>query len=55
MIIKHDRHVFEEVHEVCKGLWAFFLDYMFWMLIGRIGKLQSHGKGALLLSKNYIL
>ena len=26
MIIKHGRHIFGEIHEVCKGLWAFFLD-----------------------------
>ena len=25
MIIKHDRHIFREVHEACKDLWTFFL------------------------------
>ena len=25
MIIKYGRHIFEEIHEVLKGLWAFFL------------------------------
>ena len=34
---------FGEIHEVHKGLWAFFLDFAFWMLIGWAGKLRSHG------------
>ena len=25
MIIKRDRHIFREIHEVCRGLWAFFV------------------------------
>ena len=25
MIIKHGRHIFKEIHEVHKGLWAFYL------------------------------
>ena len=30
MIIKHDRHIFLEIHKVCKGLWAFvFLVVLF--------------------------
>ena len=44
MIIKHGRHIVREIHEVCKGLWAFFLYYAFWMLIGWGGKFRSHGK-----------
>ena len=34
MIIKHDRHILGEIHEVHKGLWASLLDCAFWMLIG---------------------
>ena len=34
MIIKHGRHIFGEMHEVRKDLWAFFLDRAFRMLIG---------------------
>ena len=40
MIIKHGRHVFGEIHEVRKGLWAFFLT-AFRMLIGWAGKLRE--------------
>ena len=34
MIIKHGRDIFGEIHEVRKGLWAFFLNCAFRMLIG---------------------
>ena len=34
MIIKHGRHIYEEIHEVRKGLWAFSLDCAVGMLIG---------------------
>ena len=40
MVIKHGRHVFGEIHEVRKGLWAFFLT-AFRMLIGLGGKLEK--------------
>ena len=43
-IIKHWRHIFGEIHEVRKDLWAFFLDCAFRMLIGRAGKLRSYFK-----------
>ena len=44
MIIKGDRHIFGDIHQVRKGLWAFFfLIVPFWMLIGWAGKLWSHG------------
>ena len=43
MIIKHGRHIFGEIHEVRKGLWAFFLDCAFRMLIGWADKLRSRG------------
>ena len=43
MIIKRGRHILGEIHEVRKGLWAFFLDCAFRMLIGWAGKLQTHG------------
>ena len=43
MIIKGDRHIFGDIHQVRKGIWAFFLVVPFWMLIGWAGKLQSHG------------
>ena len=36
MIIKHGRHIFWEIHEVRKGLWAFSV------LIGWACKLRSH-------------
>ena len=43
MIIKHGRHIYCEIHEVRKGMWAFiFLDCAFWALIGWAEKLQSH-------------
>ena len=29
MIIKHERHIFWEIHEMRKGLWAFFLIVLF--------------------------
>ena len=48
MIIKHGRHIFWEVHEVRKGLWAVFLDCAFWMLIGWAGKLRSHGSNVII-------
>ena len=35
MIIKHGRHIYWEVHEVCKGLWAFFLDCALRWLAGQ--------------------
>ena len=41
MIIKHDQHIFFSVHEVRKGLWDFYLDCAFRMLIGWAGKLRS--------------
>ena len=31
MIIKHGRHNFGEIHEVCKGLWDCFLDCADWL------------------------
>ena len=34
VIIKHGRYIFGEIHEMRKGLWAFFLDCAFRMLIG---------------------
>ena len=43
MIIKHGRHILAEIHEVRKGLWAFFLDCAFRMLIGWTGELRSRG------------
>ena len=33
-VIKHDGHIFWAIHEVHKGLWAFFLDCAFRVLIG---------------------
>ena len=42
-IIKHGRHIFREIHAVRKGLWAFFLDCAFRMLIGWADKLRSRG------------
>ena len=36
------RHILGENDEVCKGLWAFFLDCAFQSLIGWAGKLPSH-------------
>ena len=39
MIIKHGGHIFREIHKVRKGLWAFFIDCAFWMLIGWADKL----------------
>ena len=41
MIIKHSRHIIWEIHGVCKGLWDFFLDCAFRMLIGWACKLRS--------------
>ena len=41
MIIKHGRHVFGEIHEMRKGLWAFLTAFR--MLIGWAGKLRSRG------------
>ena len=49
MIIKHGRHILGEIHEVRKGLWAFFL-MSFRMLIGWAGKLRSHGQNKMSLS-----
>ena len=45
MIIKHGRHIFWEIHEVCKGTVCglFFLDCTFQMLVGWEDKLHSHG------------
>ena len=43
MIIKHGKHIFGQIHEVRKGLWAFFLDCAFGMLIGWAGTLRSRG------------
>ena len=44
MIIKHGRHIFGKMYEMPKGLWAFFLDCAFRMLlIGWAGKLRSRG------------
>ena len=40
---QHGRHFFGEIHGVRKGLWAFFLDCAFGMLIGWAGKLGSRG------------
>ena len=40
MIIKHGGHIFGEIHEVRKGLWASFLDCAFGMLIGWADKFQ---------------
>ena len=45
MIVKDGRHIFGEIHEVRKGLWSFFLDCAFRMLIGWAGKLQSRDIG----------
>ena len=44
MIIKHGRHFGWEMHEVRKGIWAFFLGCASRMLIGWAGKLWSRGK-----------
>ena len=41
MIIKHGRH-FLEIHEVRKGLWAFYLDCAFRMLIGWLSRLVGN-------------
>ena len=43
MIIRHGRQIYEEMYEVRKGLWAFFLDCDFRALIGWADKLRSHG------------
>ena len=43
MIIKHGRHIFGEMYEMCKDMWAFFLGCAFLMLIGWTGQLKSHG------------
>ena len=43
MIIKHGGHIFGEIYKLRKGLWAFFLDCVFRVLIGWAGKLQSRG------------
>ena len=40
MIIKHGRHIFGEIHQVRKGMWAFFA---FRVLIGWASKLWSRG------------
>ena len=34
---------FLEIHEVRKGLWAFYVDCAFWLLIGWAGTLRSRG------------
>ena len=34
MIIKHGGHIFGEIHKMRKGLWAFFLECAFRVLIG---------------------
>ena len=39
----HESNIFGEMHEVRKGLWAFFLDCALRMLIGWAGKLRSRG------------
>ena len=48
---------FREIHEVRKGMWAFFLYSVFWMLIGWASKLRSHGIGctkkSILWCENY--
>ena len=44
MIIKHGRYIFREIHQLRKGLWAFFLDCAFRVLIGWAGELRSRGK-----------
>ena len=55
-IIKPGRNIFGEIHEVRKGMWAFFLDCTFRMLIGWAGKyvvkrvFQPPGKSWLNLS-----
>ena len=42
MIIKHGRQFGGgEIHKVRKGMWAFYLDCAFWMLIG--WALRAHG------------
>ena len=49
MIIKHGRHVFGEIHEMRKGLWAFFLDCFSnadWLS----GKLRSRAKETRLIN-----
>ena len=43
MIIKHDRHIFGEIHQVLV-VFSFFLDYAFRLLISWAGTLQSHGR-----------
>ena len=40
---QQDRHIWGEICEVRKGIWAFFVDCAFRMLIGCAGKLRSHG------------
>ena len=42
MIIKHGRRIWGEICEVRKGVWAFFLDCAFRLMIGWAGKLRSH-------------
>ena len=43
MIIKHGKHILGEIHEVRKGMWAFFLlEWAFQMPVGWGGELQSH-------------
>ena len=49
VIIKRSRQIFVEIHQVHKGLWAFFLYCAFGMLIGWAGKLRSHRKLSLIL------
>ena len=34
MITKHGGHIFGENHDMRKGLWAFYRDCVFLMLIG---------------------
>ena len=43
MIIKHNQHIFWEIHEARKGMWAFFLDCAFQMQIGWADRLRTHG------------
>ena len=42
-MIKHDPRICLRNGEVRKGLWAFFLDCAFRVLIGWAGKLRSRG------------
>ena len=43
MIIEHGSLICFRIDELRKGLWAFFLDRAFRVLIGWVGKLRSRG------------